>query len=261
MIYSEYYSYGELPVYDQAEYGLPKKDQTNYYSYEFESWDQTPVAVTEDAEYHAQFRQIVRLYSISWLDGDGSVIYTEGLPYDAELVYNSAYYGLPTKASTEYFKYSFKEWAGLSDNRRVNGDRAIESEFYAFNIIKNVNDDYQIVDISTLSSIDEVLLDMRDITSDSKLEIRFENLSITFDGRDMYDIKASGAQIFSLTKDFNYTAKKYNGYSRVWSCKIEVVIDGYQIKEFDSGVSIRLNGSLDDKSELYLGGNIIDFTW
>lgn len=260
LIYSEYYSYGELPVYDQAEYGLPKKDQTNYYSYEFESWDQTPVAVTEDAEYHAQFRQIVRLYSISWLDGDGSVIYTEGLPYDAELVYNSAYYGLPTKASTEYFKYSFKEWAELSDNRRVNGDRAIESEFYAFNIIKNVNDDYQIVDISTLSSIDEVLLDMRDITSDSKLEIRFENLSITFDGRDMYDIKASGAQIFSLTKDFNYTAKKYNGYSRVWSCKIEVVIDGYQIKDFDSGVSIRLNGTLDDKSELYLGGNTINFT-
>ena len=113
---------------------------------------------------------------------------------------------------------------------------------------------------STLSSIDEVLLDMRDITGDSKLEIRFENLSITFDGRDMYDIKASGAQIFSLTKDFNYTAKKYNGYSRVWSCKIEVVIDGYQIKEFDSGVSIRLNGSLDDKSELYLGGNTINFT-
>lgn len=113
---------------------------------------------------------------------------------------------------------------------------------------------------STLSSIDEVLLDMRDITGDSKLEIRFENLSITFDGRDMYDIKASGAQIFSLTKDFNHTAKKYNGYSRVWSCKIEVVIDGYQIKNFDSGVSIRLNGSLDDKSDLYLGGNTINFT-
>lgn len=113
---------------------------------------------------------------------------------------------------------------------------------------------------STLSSIDEVLLDMRDITGDSKLEIRFENLSITFDGRDMYDIKASGAQIFSLTKDFNYTAKKYNGYSRVWSCKIEVMIDGFQIKDFDSGVSIRLNGSLDDKSDLYLGGNTINFT-
>ena len=38
------------------------------------------------------------------------------------------------------------------------------------------------------------------------------------------------------------------------------MIDGYQIKEFDSGVSIRLNGSLDDKSDLYLGGNTINFT-
>lgn len=70
--------YGETPAYSGD---TPEKPQTEALVYTFDGWDPDVVAVTEDADYAAQFTSEARPYEIVYLDEDGTVIDTDEVGY------------------------------------------------------------------------------------------------------------------------------------------------------------------------------------
>lgn len=88
--------YGKLPVATGYDCPNPKfavtKESTAQYDYSFYGWATTPngaadanwnKAVTEDRTVYANFAAVVRYYTITYLDTDGSVLKTESLVYGA----------------------------------------------------------------------------------------------------------------------------------------------------------------------------------
>ena len=90
--------YGDVPTHAN-----PTKAETDAYTYEFTGWDTTPVAVTGEATYTAQFKATKKSYTITWvIDGKSettSVEYGE-MPTHAD----------PTKAETDEYTYKFTSW-------------------------------------------------------------------------------------------------------------------------------------------------------
>ena len=70
--------YGETPAYSGE---TPAKPQTEALVYTFDGWDPDIEAVTEDADYVAQFTSEARPYEIVYLDEDGTVIDTDEVGY------------------------------------------------------------------------------------------------------------------------------------------------------------------------------------
>ena len=95
-------AYGTVP---QCSF-TPEKESTAQYSYAFSGWDPTPVAVTGEATYTAQFIPTVREYHITFLNGDGSVM------EEADVAYGEvpAFHNTPTKEETAEFYYVFAHW-------------------------------------------------------------------------------------------------------------------------------------------------------
>ncbi len=70
------YAYGEIPVYT----GTPYKE-----GYDFVGWDPAIVEVTDDATYTATYE--IQMITYIWYNDDGSVAYTETIPYGETPVY------------------------------------------------------------------------------------------------------------------------------------------------------------------------------
>ena len=73
-------------------FSTPTRESTAQYNYDFAGWATTPngalnanwnKAVTEDRTVYANFAAILRYYTITYLDTDGSVLKTESLAYGA----------------------------------------------------------------------------------------------------------------------------------------------------------------------------------
>jgi hypothetical protein len=114
MSYDGSVEYLRLPVavgYDcqNPKIDTPAKPSTAQYSYTFAGWateangalDANALkAVDEDRTVFAAFASVLRYYTISYLDTDGSVLKTESLPYGASISY------IPQKQG-----YTFAEWS------------------------------------------------------------------------------------------------------------------------------------------------------
>jgi uncharacterized protein YjdB len=127
IIYTEDVPYGTTPVYDTSTYGTPTKNETDQYTYTFNGWDTTPAAVIGTTTYTAQFDSTVKKYTITWIDGNGTIIYTEDVPYGTTPVYDSATHGTPTKTATVQYTYSFDGWD--NDPVMVTGTAAYTAQF------------------------------------------------------------------------------------------------------------------------------------
>jgi len=107
--------HGEIPVYPDAE---PSKAADAQYTYTFAGWDADGdedvdvqpdgafPAVSGAATYTAVFDKTVNQYTITWKDGDGSILKEEKLNYGATPKYVGA---TPTKTSDGQYSY---EWDG-----------------------------------------------------------------------------------------------------------------------------------------------------
>ena len=95
-------AYGTIP---QCAF-TPEKASTAQYSYSFSGWDPTPVEVTGEATYVAQFVPTVREYHIVFLNGDGEVLDEKDVAYGQTPTWSEQ----PTKAETDEFYYVFAHW-------------------------------------------------------------------------------------------------------------------------------------------------------
>ena len=225
--------------------------------------------VTENVDYYAEFVEYVRLYVITWLDGDGKVIYTEELPYESVIDYNEQRYGTPTKSSTDYYRYEFSSWSDSSENEAVRSDKTMISEFVAYNIVDLVDDDYQLVDVSALSAIDSVKINLNDIIENGMLEIKFNNISILFNQnkREFFD----DSEVLELKANLNYNTERNGKFSKIWSLNIEMFLkiwslniemflDGKKILRTNDDIEIDLICSTQENAKLQLNDNDIEFT-
>jgi uncharacterized repeat protein (TIGR02543 family) len=97
-------AYGAEPSYLGT---TPLKPETPQYSYEFSGWFPSVVNVTSDATYRALFTQSVNSYTITWLNYDDSLLYSESVNYGIIPTFKGS---TPTKESDGSFIYTFKEW-------------------------------------------------------------------------------------------------------------------------------------------------------
>lgn len=257
LIYTDYLSYGDLPLYNQNQYGIPQKSQTNYFYYEFNGWDKEIVNVIEDCDYFAKFIKQVRLYDIIWLDGNNDIIYTDKLPYESNITYDINLYGAPTKNPTDYYKYKFARWINLENNEIVLGDKTFISEFKAYNKVSIVNDNYQIVDVSNLLSINSVFVNMEDINDNSKLEIKFKNISLLLNESNIKSLKIGND--LGVTIDINYEQVELNNYTKLWSINIKISLDNNIINNLQSDLDIDFTCSLDERARLKTNNNNVEF--
>ncbi len=104
VIEAKEYEYGATPVAPAD----PTKQATAQYTYTFNGWDNTIVAVTGEATYKATFEATVNSYIITWVDEDGVTVLYEGeFEYGSMPEYGGAD---PTKEATAEYTYSFAGW-------------------------------------------------------------------------------------------------------------------------------------------------------
>ena len=121
VLYQEEVEYGKVPEYKGEK---PTKEETKQYKYEFAGWDKEVVAVKEDVEYRAQFTEIIRKYTIKFVNHDGTILQSTEEKYGDTPVYGSR---LPRKAQTEYASYKFIGWEPKIS--KVEGDKTYKVVF------------------------------------------------------------------------------------------------------------------------------------
>ena len=92
--------YGVVPTHAE-----PTKEATAEYSYTFAGWTPAVVAVTGDATYKTTFNATKNSYTITWLDGDGSLIDQTTVEYGGVPTHAD-----PTKEATAEYSYTFTGW-------------------------------------------------------------------------------------------------------------------------------------------------------
>lgn len=95
---------GDLPAYHG---NTPQKAGDAQYTYTFAGWDQAIVAATGDTTYKATFASSVNVYTVTWMDEDGTLLRTQHLPFGTVPAYDGA---TPIKSATAQTSYAFKGW-------------------------------------------------------------------------------------------------------------------------------------------------------
>ncbi len=106
---------GKVLKTDSVEYGQtpaapadPVRAATESTVYAFAGWTPAVGTVEGDQTYTATYSESARMYTVKWLNGDGSVLDTKQAAYGAPV---PAYEGgRPVKAATAEFSYEFTGW-------------------------------------------------------------------------------------------------------------------------------------------------------
>ena len=126
---------GSMPSFDGAR---PTKAATAQYTYEFNGWTPTVVAVTESASYTATYTETLRSYTITWLDADGSQIETSTV----------AYGGTPSHAAPASV-YTFNGWTPAIAT--VTGDATYTATYSNEVVLNDLAGDYTAADGDVLT--------------------------------------------------------------------------------------------------------------
>ena len=97
--------YGTLASYDGEE---PFKSENVEYSYTFIGWSPKVTNVTHNKTYTAEYEQIIRTYTVTWQNYDGTILEVdENVPYGTTPTYDGE--SLTRDSDAEY-TYSFGGW-------------------------------------------------------------------------------------------------------------------------------------------------------
>ena len=94
-------AYGDTPAL-----ATPTKAATAQYTYEFAGWTPAVVAVTGTATYKATFTPVLRSYTVTWKDDDGTTLGTDTVAYGS-----TPSRADPSKAATAQYTYTFTGWS------------------------------------------------------------------------------------------------------------------------------------------------------
>ena len=95
-------AYGQIP-----EHAAPSKEGNEQFTYEFTGWNPELAEVTGDAIYQASFKSVPVMYTVTWLNDDGSQLKQDSVAYGVTPVYGE---DAPTKAATAQYTYTFDGW-------------------------------------------------------------------------------------------------------------------------------------------------------
>ena len=93
-------SYGKMPTHT-----APVKPATEQYSYTFAGWTPEVVAATGNATYTATYTSALRMYTVTFLDEDGSPLSSQEWNYGATPTCDE-----PIKPATAQYTYTFVGW-------------------------------------------------------------------------------------------------------------------------------------------------------
>lgn len=97
---TEVYFYGSMPAFK----GETVKEDTEQFAYRFNGWSPELVMVTGDKTYVAQYTQLVKQYTVTWVAGDETI--QEMYDYGA----TPKFKGTPAKTPTNDYSYEFTGW-------------------------------------------------------------------------------------------------------------------------------------------------------
>ncbi len=120
VIDSDYIEYGEMPTVPAD----PTRESTAQYHFEFKGWDKTIEKVTQKATYKAEYNEILRSYTVTWISEGQTLEVDRDVPYGTKPNYDGT---TPTKESTVQYDYSFASWSPDVDD--VKGDITYTATF------------------------------------------------------------------------------------------------------------------------------------
>lgn len=100
---SKFVEYDTVPVYTGK---APERKATAEFSYSFTGWDKELTAVTERAEYYAQYEAVTNEYEVIFENYDGTVLQSDVLKYGE----TPAYIGDTPVKPTDSYVYTFAGW-------------------------------------------------------------------------------------------------------------------------------------------------------
>lgn len=121
---------GVTPTYKGE---TPVKESTEQSDYTFSGWDPSPIPISADTIYTAQFTESPKTFTVTWKNDDGTVLETDtNVAYGSKPVYNGS---TPTKANDGETSYAFQGWSPqITDNTKITEDTTYTARF-----LTNVN--------------------------------------------------------------------------------------------------------------------------
>ena len=97
-------AYGQTPAYKGD---VPKKEATAEKTYTFDGWDKEPVTVTCDATYKAKYTDKTNVYTVRFINDNGSELQSGAVEYGVMPKYTG---DVPKKEATAAKTFEFKGW-------------------------------------------------------------------------------------------------------------------------------------------------------
>lgn len=98
-------AYGTMPEYMGA---TPERRGNAHYSYTFTGWSPELTEVTSNATYTAVYETVVNMYTVRFLDEDGTELENQLVAYGVVPAYQGE---TPTKEDDEEYRYVFAGWS------------------------------------------------------------------------------------------------------------------------------------------------------
>ena len=98
-------AYGTMPEYTGA---TPERRGNAHYSYTFTGWSPELTEVTGNATYTAVYETVVNMYTVRFLDEDGTELENQLVAYGVVPAYQGE---TPTKEDDEEYRYVFAGWS------------------------------------------------------------------------------------------------------------------------------------------------------
>lgn len=120
----EVYTYGSTPEYKGA---TPTKPETDAKTFTFAGWDKEITAVTGDVIYTAVFTDVDKLFTVTFVNYDGTVLETlTGLKWGDAVAYSG---NTPLKPADNENTYTFADTWDPALVSECNGDATYEAQF------------------------------------------------------------------------------------------------------------------------------------
>ena len=195
--------YGSDPSYDGEK---PARAADAEFTYEFDGWTPEVVKVTGDAVYKATYKAATNLYTVTWVNEDGTVLEKdEKVPYGEMPSYDSE---RPSKAATAEFTYEFAGWT--PEVAKVTGDAVYKATYIATRNVYTVtwiDEDGKVLEEDRQVPYGE----MPSYDGDKPVKESTPEYSYEFSGWTPEVVKVTGNAIYKAT----YKATK-NLYTVIW---------------------------------------------